>query len=263
MKKADILLCGYGHIGKKLYPDFLKLGYVDIFDPNIESDFSKYSNIKCNNFDYFKNKHYDIAFICVPTPTVNNKCDTSIVEEMIEKLKFIAQVIVIKSTVPVGFTQNMITKGYNVIFSPEFSGCTPNVGEHPYVLLGGEKQYTSKVAELYKKAYSGNFIIKQNINPSVYEMLKLTANSALATRVLFYNLIADACNESGIDYDDVRECLLLDSRFNPSHTVVYKDQPYYDSHCFNKDVPAFAYQFNNELLKLVENINTQRKNRSK
>lgn len=53
--------------------------------------------------------------------------------------------------------------------------------------------------------------------------------------------------------------MVNDSRVNPSHTIVYENQPYYDSHCFNKDMLAFANQFDIELLKTVIKINDKNK----
>ena len=71
----------------------------------------------------------------------------------------------------------------------------------------------------------------------------------------FFNEIAQACKIAEIEYDDVRNLLLADSRINPSHTIVYEEQPYYDSHCLNKDIPAFIAQFDLPLMKSVLMIN--------
>ena len=51
----------------------------------------------------------------------------------------------------------------------------------------------------------------------------------------------------------------MDDRINPSHTLVYEEQPFYDSHCFNKDIPSFANKFNDKFMKTVDEINTERK----
>ena len=98
-----------------------------------------------------------------------------------------------------------------------------------------------------------------NENPTVAEMIKYMENCYLATKVVFCNEIAKACKKANIEYDDAREGWLMDSRVNPSHTIVYENQPYYDSHCFNKDMLAFANQFDIELLKTVIKINDKNK----
>lgn len=54
----------------------------------------------------------------------------------------------------------------------------------------------------------------------------------------------------------------MDSRIRPSHTWVYGGQPYYDSHCFNKDVPAFNFVFHSPLMAEVERINSEMKRKT-
>ena len=63
-----------------------------------------------------------------------------------------------------------------------------------------------------------------------------------------------------MEYEDVRNIFIKDSRINASLTFVYEETPYYDSHCFNKDIPAFNAQFNLPLMCAVERINTDMKN---
>ena len=43
-----------------------------------------------------------------------------------------------------------------------------------------------------------------------------------------------------VNYSELRECFVADPRVNPSHTFVYSSYPYYDSKCFNKDLPALV-----------------------
>lgn len=75
----------------------------------------------------------------------------------------------------------------------------------------------------------------------------------------FVILLQKLVKKAGVEYDDVREGVLMDERINPSHTIVYENQPFYDSHCFNKDIPAFAHQFDDEFMKMVDTINSKRK----
>ena len=90
-------------------------------------------------------------------------------------------------------------------------------------------------------------------------LAKYAENCYLATKVTFFCEIAEVCKMTGIEYEDVRNILVEDSRINPSHTFVYEDHPYYDSHCLNKDIPAFISQFNSPLIKAVYEINKNRK----
>lgn len=254
---SKILLCGYGTIGKRMYPEYQKLGSVDVYDPNIEEVGNKYHNL------YSLPETYDFAILCVPTPTVNGKCDASIVYEMVEKLQGIVKIIVIRSTVPVGTTNDITCKYKNVIFCPEFYGTTQHQVKNDYLILGGDRKLCNKFAQLYYKVKSADFKIKFYNNPSTAEMIKYMENCFLATKVVFCNSFAEACEKAGVEYDDVRDGFLMDSRMNPSHTIVYDGQPFYDSHCFNKDIPAFAYQFNDEFMKLVDTINSKRKKLTK
>ena len=84
-------------------------------------------------------------------------------------------------------------------------------------------------------------------------------NSWLATKVTFCNEFYRIANQAGVDYEELRELFILDPRVNPSHTFVYRDQPYWASHCLNKDVPAIASMFEAPLLESVININNKHK----
>ena len=74
-------------------------------------------------------------------------------------------------------------------------------------------------------------------------------------KVSFCNQFANIAKSNYIDYEDLRELFILDPRVNPSHTFVYSDQPYWDSHCLNKDVRAIAEITDAELLKDVIKFN--------
>ena len=88
-------------------------------------------------------------------------------------------------------------------------------------------------------------------------------NSFLATKVSFCNQFFDICEKNGISYEELRELFILDKRLGESHTFVYKDKPYWDSHCLNKDVPCIAYTEDAPLLKSVCEYNKEKKNAAK
>lgn len=246
----DILLCWYGNIGKRMFPEYKQLWDVDIYDPNILW--------VINDFNKIKN-HYNFAILCLPTPTENWICDTSVVSMMIERLHNKVDVIVIRSTVPVWFTNKMNDRYLNVIFCPEFYWTTQHQVKNDYLILWGDRNLCNKFAQLYYNVKPADFKIKFYSNPATAEMIKYMENCFLATKVVFCNSFAIACSKMWIEYDDVREWFLMDNRMNPSHTIAYKWQPYYDSHCLNKDIPAFANQFNDEFMSMVNDINNDRK----
>ena len=183
----------------------------------------------------------------------DGSCDTSIVEWCI--LNVDADLFVIKSTIPVGTTDKLIQKyGKHIIFSPEFTSTNVNGGVQDFVVLGGERKLCNEIAQMYKKIKPASFEIVYT-TPSTAEMSKYMMNCFLAAKVTFCNEIAKACAASGVEYDDVRNIFIKDSRINPSHTNVLTEQPYYDSHCFNKDIPAFVAQFHLPLMSAVDSIN--------
>ena len=90
-------------------------------------------------------------------------------------------------------------------------------------------------------------------------------NCWIAAKVTFCNEFADIAAKFNINYEELRECFVADERVNPSHTYVYRDKPYYDSHCLNKDIPALLSFCKNKgvdtpLMNAVNLINQRRKN---
>jgi len=65
-------------------------------------------------------------------------------------------------------------------------------------------------------------------------------NTMLAARVSFCVQFWEIAKEYGVSYPELRELVLNDERFNRAHTFVYEDHPYWESHCFDKDLAAIA-----------------------
>lgn len=246
MKK--ILMVGYGNIGKHMYGEFVGLN-LDIYDPNIAA------------YAHRKQAKYDFAFICVPTDKLpDGSCDTSVVESAVNETE--ADVIVIKSTVPPGTTESLIrATGKNIVFSPENYGVTQHCKEEPgFVILGGTKYLRDRVAQLYAEVKNGYFKIRFTDTVTA-ELWKYMLNCFLALKVTFCNEFADIAKLFGVSYPELRELFVMDERVGESHTFVYPDKPYYDSHCFNKDVPALI-SFAGEtapLVRCMNGINAKRK----
>ena len=226
--KPSVLICGYGIVGKNLKEIFK---WADIYD--------KYKP------EYpLSQKQYDFCFICVPTPMLNGgEADISSVSEVLGNVS--AEYYIIKSTVPPETTENLIKK-YNkkVIFSPEYQGNTQHANiDYDFVILGGEKSYTEKVAQLYQFAYTANLRIYQTDSKTA-ELCKYMENSYLACKVVFCNEFYRIAKKLNINYNELRELFVADPRINKSHTFVYENYPFYDSKCFNKDLPALVFSMN-------------------
>lgn len=209
--------------------------------------------------------HYDVAFICVPTdPLPDGSCDTSIVEDAVAQNS--ADVFVIKSTVPPGTTDKIIKKtGKNCVFSPEFFGGTQhaNAVDYSFVILGGYRPYTDEVAELYKTIKDGSFHISKT-SAEMAELVKYAENCFLATKVTFFHEFHLIAEKLGLDSDEFRELLLMDPRIGRSHSFTYRDHPWYQSHCLDKDIPAFirfALSTGNKahLIEAVDKVNKEHK----
>ena len=247
LNNSDILIVGYGIVGHNIYNKLSSLNPV-IYD--------KYKYIGFNNI----NKKYHIAFICVNTPkTKNELCDISEVRNAI--LANDADIYVVKSTVLPGTIDKLIEETHkNIIFSPEYYGETQHANNYDfdYTILGGDSKICSEVVQLLQKIYDGRhkFYITDT---KTAELVKYMENSFLATKVSFCQQFFNIAEQIGVNYEQLRELFILDPRVNPSHTFVYRDQPWWDSKCFNKDVPAIAETFQAPLLQNVIQFNENQK----
>lgn len=251
------LICGYGNIGKHILNEF----------KSIQKEFAIYDKYKVSTTDYMTyfaddrrilDKDYEVAFVCVPTEMKEDgSCDTSEVTWIVNKLRDKAKAIVIRSAIP-PIKKKMF--GKNVFISPEFYGTTQHCQESPnFCILGGDKSKSDPVVQLYQRVKDGSFkFIFTDFNTAA--LAKYMENCWIATKVTFCNEFANIGKEFGVNYAALRECWLADPRVSPSHTFVYSDQPYYNSHCLNKDIPAILHFTDKALLmKAVNNINKYHK----
>ena len=172
-------------------------------------------------------------------------------------------IFVIKSTVLPGTTDKIRKQtGQNVIFSPEYYGETQHCNnfDFDFTILGGEKQDCIKVVQILQKIYDGRHSFRITDSKTA-EIAKYMENAWLATKVSFCSQFFEIAENNGINYEELRELFILDPRVNPSHTFIYRDHPYWDSHCLNKDVPAIAITEDAKFLKSVIEYNSSRKSK--
>jgi UDP-glucose 6-dehydrogenase len=205
--------------------------------------------------DKYKGEHaegsFDIAFVCVDTPRTDVPCDISEVRNAIAEND--AGIYVIKSTVLPGTTDALAMEtGKRIAFSPEYYGATPHCNnfEFGFTIIGGEKRDCIEVQQALQPAYDARHSFRL-VDAATAELAKYMENSWLATKVGFCCQFASIAEQAGVDYEDLRELFILDPRVNPSHTFVYRDHPYWSSHCLDKDVPAIADAFDAPLLDAV------------
>lgn len=236
------LIVGYGTVGRNLGRELSAIG-PDVYD--------KYKGIRSYG------GRYDVAFICVDTPLVDGKLDTTEVESAIWEND--AEVFVVKSTVPVGTTSRLRSEtGKRVVFSPEYYGSTQHARHFDFTILGGPREDCVPVIQLLQGVYDGSHRFRTT-DPETAELAKLMENAWIATKVSFCNQMYDIAESEGVCYEELRELFIMDGRVSPSHTLVYRNSPYWDSHCLNKDVPALATAYDAPLIKEVVRFNESRK----
>lgn len=208
----------------------------------------------------------DIIFVCVPTPFDRKKrFDLSAVEEALKIIKD-KKIIVIKSTVLPGTTQNLQKKypRHQILFNPEFLTELTADQDMRYPdrqIMGYTKKSYNIARDILQILPLAPF--ERIILATEAEMVKYFGNTWFAVKVVFANQLYDLCQALMIDYNRVMECAAADKRIGRTHLEIFhKGYRGYAGKCLPKDIKALIQKGNElgvdlKLLKIAEKINNE------
>lgn len=243
-------------------------GIPPISDAMNRELFGSETKFSCS-LDYEKSKDSDLFIICTPTnfDEKSGNFDTSSVESVIKQInsfKLNNPCILIKSTVPIGFTSEVIKKYPNikVVFSPEFlrEGNAIEDTLHPSrIIVSGDDELKKNVADLMLSLSRNKKVQVLYVDSSEAESIKLFSNTFLALRVAFFNEVDNFALKKNLSASNIIKGISYDSRIgdfynNPSFG--------YGGYCLPKDTKQLLNNFETipqDLIGAVISANQTRK----
>jgi len=260
--------------------DMLNSGEIPIYEPGLKEIVKK--NYLSNRLIFTNDLpkavgHSNIIFICVGTPTLkkSKSADLSFVFDVAKEIsKNISRfkIIVVKSTVPVTTgdkIEKIISKRKNkklfeVVSNPEFLREGEAIRDFRYpdriVIGSNNNKITRKLESLYEPLIKKGSIFFSTSRRGA-EMIKYASNAFLATKISYINEIANFCEKTDVNVEDVSLGMGLDKRIG---SRFLRAGPAYGGSCFPKDTKAITvtadlFKTNLSIIKSVINSNSNRR----
>ena len=261
--------------------NLLKKGKIPIYEPGLSELVIK--NFKNKKLDFSTDlkksiKDSDIIFICVGTPTKKggSSADLSQIYKVSKEIsssinKF--KIIITKSTVPVTtgdeiekiLSKKNSKKKFSVVSNPEFLREGEAIRDFVYpdrVVIGTNDKKAGRILKnLYSPLISKGASYLQTSRRAA-ELIKYASNAFLATKITFINEIANLCEKTNINVEDISIGMGLDKRIG---SRFLRAGPAYGGSCFPKDTKAIittADKFKTNL-SVVKSVIKSNENRSK